>query len=426
MLSPDLLPGEAINLYEGDGNLLIGQGNVAETVPAMVRVWFDWNSGLRVEAAADRGPDRRPSRDDPIVVSLPDVSFHLDWIATWDLFGPGPMSVSGSLSHVVTGDETALLDHVEFGLVNMEKASLFKDAVDVQARGWSVRIDLVEDYDDRVAAIGAAGGGALTHHAVLRRADGSGFVWADAGEVLDAVRWVASFVTGTRVPVLFPTAVDSNGQVVLREWGNVRRSQFGGVLSWCGDFQRADAVRRLIPALLDASQDLSRRRRLAMALEFWLEAQLGSALETRLVAAVAGLELMAWEWLVAVAGRDPDHVDRKKTVEWRLRSTLRLIGAPADVPSHMTEVLAAWPGGDGPKAVTDLRHRVVHPKDLDALFDVSHSARHDVLRLATWYLELSLLRRLGYDGRYIARIAPLPIFAGEGDPVPWAADSQAR
>ncbi len=40
--------------------------------------------------------------------------------------------------------------------------------------------------------------------------------------------------------------------------------------------------------------------------------------------------------------------------------------------------------------------------DLDALFEVSHTGRHDVLRLAIWYLELSLLRRLGYVGRYIA------------------------
>lgn len=87
MLSPDLLPGEPVYLYEGHGDLLIGQENVAEVVPATVRVWFNWHSGLRVEAVADRRPERRPSRGEPILVSLPDVSFHLDSLAPWGLSG---------------------------------------------------------------------------------------------------------------------------------------------------------------------------------------------------------------------------------------------------------------------------------------------------------------------------------------------------
>jgi hypothetical protein len=425
-MSPDLLPGEVTNLYEGDAELLVGEADVAEVLPASVHVWFDWCVGLRVEAVAEGMPDRLPSRDDPVLVSLPEITFRLDGLSPHARLATGTMTLSGSLSHVVAGDEAALLEHVEFGLVNMPTVSLFDDTVEVEAYGWSLRIAVVDDYGDRIAAVRAAGGGAVTHHAVLRRADGSAFVWADVVGVLDAVRWVASFVTGTRVPVLFPTGVGRDGQVVLCEWGNVRRSRFGGALSWCGDFQRADAVRVLFPALLDVWDDLSRRRRLTVALEFWLEAQLGSALETRLVAAVAGLELMAWEWLVAEAGRDPDVVDRKKTAEWRLRSMLRLIGVPADVRSHMSDVRVAWPGSDGPKAVTDLRHRIVHPKDLDALLEVSHTGRHDVLRLATWYLELSLLRRLGYVGRYIAQVGPLPIFVGKGDPVPWASDTPTR
>lgn len=65
VLSPDLLPGEPVDLYEGHGDLLMGQESSAEVVPATVRVWFDWHSGLRAEAVADRRPERRPSRGEP-------------------------------------------------------------------------------------------------------------------------------------------------------------------------------------------------------------------------------------------------------------------------------------------------------------------------------------------------------------------------
>ncbi|MEX2374691.1 MAG: hypothetical protein WD942_03785 [Dehalococcoidia bacterium] len=426
MHSPDLVPGQPADLFAGDAELLAGDPGVSVPVAASVRVWFDWHVGLRVEAVADDVPDRMLFDDGPVAVRLQAGRFDVPGFSSRGRLGEGRVALSGALSRALVGDETALLDRVEFGLANMPTVSLFDDALDVESNGWSVRIVKVDDYDDRVAEVRASGGGAVTHRAVLRRTDDEAFVWADASEVLDALRWVATFVTGTRVPVMFPVGIVGEAQVRVQEWGNVRRSRFGGVLSWCGDFQRPNAVRALFPMVLDAWRKTARRRNLTVALEFWLDAQLGAVIETRLVSAVAGLELMAWEWLVDVDGRDPYVVDHRKSTDQRFRSMLELIGVPVEVPTHMTDVAATWPGQDGPKTVADLRHRVVHPKGLDALFDVPHGGRHDALRLATWYLELSLLRRLGYEGRYIAQVAPLPIFAGTGEPVPWASDSAGK
>lgn len=426
MQSPDLLPGEVTNLFEGDAELLLGEGDLAEARPAAIRVWFDWHAGLRVEVVADGVSDRLMFNEGAVAVKLPGGSIRLGSFSSQSRLGEGRMTLSGSVDHTVVGDAAALLDRIEFGLANMPPVSLFNEAVVVEADVWSLRIETVDDYRDRIATITAAGGGAVTHHCVVRRTDGSSFSWSQATSLMDAVLWVASFVTGTRVPVMFPIGVDAGGDILVREWGNVRRSRFGGVLAWCGDFERADAFAALLPAILHSCDDLSRQRRFRVALEFWLDAHLGSALETRLVAAVAGLELLAWEWLVDVDAREPDVVDRRKTADWRLRAMLELIGVPAAVPLHMQEVAASWPGEDGPKVVADLRHRVVHPRDLDALFQVSNAGRHDVLRLATWYLELALLRRLGYAGRYLSQVVPLPRFAGKGSPVPWAISTDAK
>jgi hypothetical protein len=42
-------------------------------------------------------------------------------------------------------------------------------------------------------------------------------------------------------------------------------------------------------------------------------------------------------------------------------------------------------------------------------------------QLATWYLELAVVRLLGYDGEYVSRLR-LEGWIGDTEPVPWSAN----
>ncbi len=218
---------------------------------------------------------------------------------------------------------------------------------------------------------------------------------------------------------LFAVGTAPQGRVV-EEWATYRGDPFGGVINWCTNLLRGEAIQAMWPAILDPWIDCDEQRLLAVALELYLDAQKGRNIETRLVSAQAGLELLAWYFLTKRAPHmDPDRVDRKKA-PWRLRRLVERLDLDPAVPQTLEAVTATWPGMDGPTVVCHLRNQVTHPTDISSLLQRDSQAKHGVLRLATWYLELATLRLLDYKGSYLNQTLPLPIFEGRGEPVPWA------
>lgn len=77
---------------------------------------------------------------------------------------------------------------------------------------------------------------------------------------------------------------------------------------------------------------------------------------------------------------------------------------------------------EGPEILFELRNAMVHPpKHLDDIQWPEGEELVDAWLLGTWYLELGLLRVLGYDGKYWERTR-LNRPAADLDPVPWAVD----
>ena len=58
--------------------------------------------------------------------------------------------------------------------------------------------------------------------------------------------------------------------------------------------------------------------------------------------------------------------------------------------------------GDGPRAIVELRNDLVHAKKRH---DDDAEAQIDALRLGQWYIELILLKKFKYLGRYKNRLA---------------------
>jgi hypothetical protein len=159
---------------------------------------------------------------------------------------------------------------------------------------------------------------------------------------------------------------------------------------------------------------------LRIVLALLVEASSEISTEGRLVLAQAGLELMAWQRLVAEGTR----TSLSGTAAGRIRDLLAVCGVPAELPSSMEAAAAALipkarSGGqpsDGPEFVVRVRNRIVHPPDEGT------KRPHAVLpgdaiggawRLALAYLQLAILNWIGYEGW---AISPVDLVTEE---VPW-------
>jgi len=282
---------------------------------------------------------------------------------------------------------------------------------------WTMAVDARPDLRAVIETLKNTGKYAVTHLGTLHRIDKRPFTAKECEPVLTAYQLVSSFVLGRFTCPALAEARDDDGRLVWREWGARLADPLGGVDAWW-DWTAApmgDPVRLLGERLLDPT-----RGRVARHLaQSYVASNRGGFVEQRITIAFAALELLSWQRAVLEGGADPVKHENKNA-DWRLRAMLKKAKIPiSPIPAHLAalKAFAKKEGhGDAPKAVTDVRHRLTHPKALDDLYD------RDRLLIEAWwlavrYLELLILHWIGYTGRIVDRTKRgWP----QVDAVPWA------
>jgi hypothetical protein len=147
--------------------------------------------------------------------------------------------------------------------------------------------------------------------------------------------------------------------------------------------------------------------------------QASTTTEARVAMALAGIEYLAWvDQVLRGGGNRREHKERP--AHERIRELLVAASIPIEVPVQLSTFAAqARAGGeDGPAAITWMRNRLMHAKDPSGPYRL-RGHLSDVWLLSLTYLELLLLKRIGYVGMYQPRW-PLHRFEADVDPVPWA------
>jgi len=142
--------------------------------------------------------------------------------------------------------------------------------------------------------------------------------------------------------------------------------------------------------------------------------------DTSLVLAQAALELIAWVMFVEdLKTRGKKDFDGAKGSD-RLRELLDWMNMPHSIPPSLQELRAAASRldlDDGPHAITEFRNALIHPPRRDILDAPTMGARIELQQLSLLYLELALLRLIGFHGEYANRLGSRLV--GDVEAVPW-------
>lgn len=90
------------------------------------------------------------------------------------------------------------------------------------------------------------------------------------------------------------------------------------------------------------------------------------------------------------------------------------------IPSHQTALAseaASQDWKDGPHAIGAMRNALIHPRQRERLLRTPTLARIELQELALSYVELALLRLIGFTGSYFNRLGEK--VTGIVEPVPW-------
>jgi hypothetical protein len=264
----------------------------------------------------------------------------------------------------------------------------------------------------------------LTHVLEARRPDEQPFSGEEAQDLLVSMQCFLSFVRGGwSTPVLGQGFSESgalawrNYQVLYLDSGKWRQTWF--------DSLHPQSIMHLFPVFMRLWSDDAMREILWRAIYWYIVANGSSSPDVILVLGQFALDYLAWHLVFNGSQRTMTKHQRKYTSA-RINALLAWAGIPNVVPAttHDLGLFSLSRHGRrpdlriGPVALTDVRNNIVHP-DFAVDQALANAALIDACQLAMWYLELSILRLLEYDGAHVFRLKRHHV-VGETDPVPWA------
>jgi hypothetical protein len=193
---------------------------------------------------------------------------------------------------------------------------------------------------------------------------------------------------------------------------------------WCPDLQVSSALPTLADGFTAVSADEVMERVLHRAISHLLAAGGQEVFDVRIPVACSGLELLVWAILQRHDWLAIDALTRLAAGAV-IRLLLQWAGIPVAIPGQLAALAArrsrlSQPSWTGPEVLFSVRNKVVDPpKRLDEPEWPTADELVESWQLATWYLELVLLRLLEYEGEYWSRLR-LGRREDDVEPVPWA------
>lgn len=265
------------------------------------------------------------------------------------------------------------------------------------------------------------------HELVVRaRPDGSFRIDEDRLDDLSLnLFYLLSFLASREVGVGPIFGLDPNGEIVWARYSSTRSRAGSPGFHWCPNGVAGEALASISQGFTLVLSDPATEKILTRSLEALTFANSSEVLDVRIPIVCTGLETLAWAYL-----RRFENVGRKAMKAMKLGEMLRRLLVAGQIPLEIPEHFAALKaradsvrelkGADGPEVLSHVRNGLVHPpKSLNDPEWPTGDQLVEAWQLATWYLELVVLRCLQYDGTYLRRI---DLWNGSVSPtqVPWA------
>ena len=295
--------------------------------------------------------------------------------------------------------------------VETETGSTRTPHLKLEASGWCVEINGVENMTDVLNVLNRDGGYGFTYDGIVTRADDATFSIEEVDTLLEALRMFLSFAKGNYCSLSLVEGEDELGERTWARWGAHYVPSWKARESWILRNAGGDILAELFPKFVSLFEGGSHSREtVARALDWYLTSN-ESAVHVGLILTEAALERLAYHVLGSRRGSTGEFIE----------VALKKLNLDTNIPQECKELRnqqtpKKWTSG--PHAIDDIRNDLVHPQS--TLGNVSAYAHHEAWNLGQWYIEMVLLNELCYQGSYKNRLSDWEGRSNVIQPVPWA------
>jgi hypothetical protein len=313
---------------------------------------------------------------------------------------PYVIRASGELRKIETGGATKFRQ-LNFHLANfpdfhgsriMQGTRTWTGRLHLRAGDWEVALDSRPVLSELTTELRAHGGFAITHVCSLTKRNQS-FSRLEAEEALNNLHWFLSFVRGAWTSPILLMGRSVNGKATWCSMRPGRTDAFGGSPRWC-DWTNWGAAQEAYGGYMRLWVNPAWQQGLRVAIGHYITANRPNPIETAIVAAQSGLELLGWLSFVE-SRHTTQKVWRNLNAADKIRRLLRLGTVDLSIPGQLSSLVgldSAWK--DGPAVIVGVRNKLTHPRQSEGRVSWPGQVLVDAWLLISRYLELALLHAM--------------------------------
>lgn len=288
-------------------------------------------------------------------------------------------------------------------------------ATEMQYDPWRIDITETPSFFENRKILEQEDGYSISHTGSIKRSDGETFSVREAENILRGLRTFLSFASGCTCGLALVKAIDEDDRELVIEWGTSRIEPWSQktTRSWLPKTDGGDSLSQLFPGFWRFYKNPDWENTICTVIDWYFNSN-NSPAHVGIVLAQAALESLCYKILREKL--PVKEIKKLSSAEKRLRKLLEIVEIDKEIPSSrkgLRDFSKEWINqrkaenskhyvGDGTEAIVQIRNDLIHSEK--KYNSISPEALIDAIRLSLWYIELILLRKFGYCGRYMNRL----------------------
>lgn len=416
---------QPISIY--NGNFILKNERIE--IEPKGKIYFNWfpdlGSNFECEIYLEHKSISLLGRTNPLSLLIKDKKLG-DVFITSTKFGSAdiPVQLKGFLNNfTLLGDKTIPVDTIKFSVPNLRefRGTAVKHISESKIRSYANRVrfedekyqfilDKSFDYSERNNSLIDNGGYIINYAGQLKLKNNNPITFSETKEIFECFHYFISFLNGRRTSALFKKGSVKDEDFWI-DYTNYYTDPFKIVNSWTSksDIYDFDKIWKSFRKLW---KDPESKNFLTSVIHWYVEANGNSGLiEGSIILSQTALELIYNWWVIEkkgmLSGKDKDNISASN----KIRLLLSQINQDFNVPSFFSNlqkiVNKSNEISDAPDAIVFIRNAIVHSQadKRKKLSEIPATAKFEALQVSIWYIELLLLKILGFEGKYHNRCA---------------------
>lgn len=329
--------------------------------------------------------------------------------------------IKGIISNFYNGELTQEVSQVKFAIPNMKyligenvkklepkKRSLGKNRIRIYDNDYFLEIDKLFE-NDRIEDLKQKGGYHITHIGALKKLDGT--ISKEEFKIwYDLFYFFLCFINGRRTAPLFCSGYIEE-EVIWADYDFYNLEIYKNYICWSDIEVKKIDFSALWKTYTSICKDKNNKEFISLLIHWYLESNSYTAkLEGSIILIQSGLELLFnWQIEKKVFSKKIKINKKEKpklSAAEKISKILNWLCLSSQIPKDFNELKKYSKNNEGPEIITNIRNAFVHSdmEKVSKLLEISNQAKIEAMQLGLWYLELGILKTLGYKGYYKNRI----------------------